>query len=157
MFVDPVPEPEPMEMTVKTKIEIKTELAGLVARKVELTESRLAIKRIPFKERTSEQHREMLCLGSDASDVKDLIRHVQLAYAFVRGMPYWKQERHAKDKPSVYRLAADAGVEREVIEAWLSATPDEVALAAHDAHETESKLRALEARRARGAARRSAA
>lgn len=137
---------------MRTKSEIKTELASFVARKMELTRGRLALKCIPFKERTAEQHREMLHLGSEASVQKEMIRHLQLAYAFVRGLPYWRQERRAKDTPYAPTIASYAGVEKDAIVAWLAAEPDASELAAHDANEAEARRKGIEARNARGRA-----
>jgi hypothetical protein len=141
---------------VKTKIEIKEEMAAEVAKKVALTKDRLAIKRVPFSERSPESHQRMLWLGNEATCQKETCRFLQLAYAFVRGVPYWVQERYAKDLPYARTLAQYAGVEESEIQAWLDAPVDDEERASFEHYVEVMKAAARERKlsrvRARGAA-----
>lgn len=134
---------------MKSKSEIKVELAAAVAAKKDATRARRAIKCIPMKERTAEQHTEMLRLWGEAGACKERVRGLQLAYAFVRGRPYWTQERHARrplKKSLGYGwLASAAGVSVEVIQEWVEAPVSAEALVAFEEH----LLRAREAKLAR--------
>jgi hypothetical protein len=144
-----------MEKTVKNKTEIKTSLASAVARKMELTRSRLALKRIPFAERSPEQHREMLRLGMDASVQKDAVRVLQLAYALVRGRPYWWQERSVR-RPAqaiVVAIAAEADVTAEEAIAWLQAPVSDDERRAFDLHLADARAREMDRKQARARAR----
>lgn len=105
------------------KIELKTELATTVAKKIDNTRERLALKRIPFKERTDQQHRVMLGCWDEGRVLKEQIRHVGLAYAFRRGRPYWVTERHCDDGPLATLIANWADCTVEEIEVWLAAKP----------------------------------
>lgn len=111
--------------TVKTKSELKTELARLVACKVELTRSRVALKRIPFKDRTSAQHSEMMRLWGECSFQKEEIRYTALAYAFVRGVRYWHVERdvHEQHSASARAIASHAGADEAAVKLWLADVP----------------------------------
>jgi hypothetical protein len=122
---------------------------------MELTRSRLALKRIPFAERSPEQHREMLRLGMDASVQKDAVRVLQLAYALVRGRPYWWQERSAK-RPAqdiVVSIAAEADVTAEEAIAWLHAPVSDDERRAFDLHLADARARELDRKQARARAR----
>lgn len=134
---------------MKTKNEIKTELANLVARKKELTRARLAIKRIPFSERPAEKHREMLSLGNEASIQKESIRICQLAYAFVRGRSYWSQERHTIHPAAIYvrSIARETGASEVEVEAWLKAPVSDEERAAFEAHTARAREQARQRRR----------
>jgi hypothetical protein len=134
----------------------KTELAELVAKKVQNTQERLALKRIPFAQRTSQQHSEMLWRWSEGSILKEQIRHLGLAYAFLRGRRYWVTERFTKDGPYATQIAFYAGVTVEEIEAWLAALPSQEELDAYAQHLTAARERAQQARLA-ARARRTAA
>lgn len=110
---------------MKTKIELKMELARLVARKMELTRARVALKRIPFKDRTPEQHAEMMHLWSECSIQKEQIRYTSLAYAFVRGKRYWHVERrvHERHRAWARGIANYAEADEASVKAWLSEEP----------------------------------
>lgn len=115
----------------KSRNEIKAELLAAVALKVSETQQRLALKRIPFAQRTPEQHRAMLDHGRKARILKEQIRVVQLAYVLVRGRPYWTQERYTihPAKPSAPWIAQVAGASKEEVLAWLEAPVDAAARA----------------------------
>ena len=112
-------------MTVKTKIELKMELVRLVARKMELTRARVALKRIPFKDRTPEQHAEMMRLWSECSVQKEQIRYTSLAFAFVRGRRYWHAERsvHEQHRPWARGIANYAEADEASVKLWLAEEP----------------------------------
>lgn len=139
---------------MKTKSELKAELKGLVSKKVQNTQERLAIKRIPFPERSSQQHGTMLWHWGEGSVLKERIRCLGLAYAFVRGRRYWEVERFTKESPYARGIALDAGVEEDVIRSWLDEKPSAKELAAYAQHLQTAKEKA---RAARSAMRRSAA
>lgn len=140
---------------MKSKTEIKTELAGAVARKMEITRERLALKRVPFKVRTPQQHADMLRCWWRGSDAKEAARVLQLAYAFVRGLPYWWQERSTKaDAEGIaVAIAAAADVTAEEVLAWLKAPVSTEDRAAFEAHLARAREAELERRRARARAR----
>lgn len=136
---------------MKTKIELKTELKARVTEKIDNTRERLALKRIPFKERTAQQHSHMLGCWGHGSLLKDQIREIGLAYAFVRGRRYWVTERYCEDGPSAVGIAYWADCTVEEIEAWLAEKPSAEEQASWDEH---VKLSAEKFRAARAARRR---
>lgn len=121
---------------MKTKNELKMELARLVARKVELTRARVALKRIPFKDRTAEQHAEMMHLWSECSIQKEQIRYTALAYAFVRGRRYWHVERdvHEQHRPWAKGIANYAEADEIAVKLWLAEEPTPEERASWAAH-----------------------
>lgn len=140
---------------MKTKIEMKSQMAEYVGRKMEITTERVAIKRVPFSERTEEAHRQLMWLWSEARSTKEDIRLTQLAYAFVRGRRYWEVERHCRDgnAPSAFSIAHCCEAEKAEVEAWLKAPVPDEEVAAYQAHldAAEAKRRAASATRKRAA------
>lgn len=139
------------------KTEIKTELAGIVARKMEITRERLALKRIPFKERTEAQHNRMFWCWREGACLKEAIRVLQLAYAFVRGVPYWVQERSPRwdektRKGWARSVAGPAGATEEAVVAWMEAPVSPEDRAAFEAHLAHARAREHERRQARARA-----
>jgi hypothetical protein len=132
---------------MKEKSRLKYELSEFVKTKVINTQERLALKRIPFSERSSEEHQTMLSKWSRNSDLKDDIRLIGLAYAFVRGCRYWETERFAKEVPSIYGISCWAEVEQDVVKAWLETKPSEEELASYAEHLRQAKERAREMKR----------
>lgn len=135
------------------KIELKTELATHVATKTANTRERLTLKRIPFKERTDQQHRVMLGCWDEGRHLKEMIRHCGLAYAFRRGRPYWVTERYCEDGPLATLIANWADCTVEEIEAWLAEKPSAEEQAAWDEHVKLSSEKYRAARAARRTAR----
>lgn len=129
---------------------IKSRLAEAVVEKKRLTRERIALKRIPFKQRTSEQHSDMMRLIGLASDQKDVVRALQLAYAFARGRAYWTQERNAKLGATQGYLAAEISrivpVQPADILSWMMAPVDDLARAAFAAHEQAARQAARAAK-----------
>lgn len=147
-----------MSQMSKDQIEqIKSDLAVAVEEKKQITRKRLALKQIRFKDRTAEQHREMLSLFGDAYDKKQQIRVLQLAYAYARGRAYWTQERHCASRPTPENLACEVArllpVPTEEVQAWIMAPVDNLARAAFAAHEQACRERAFAARAERTKAR----
>lgn len=140
---------ERMEIPVKTMMEIRAQLASLVATKVEATRKRRACRkeRAPSLERGA----ELQSLWGDCRSAKQDVRYAQLAYALVRGRAYWTQERRCAvgRAASAYLLGLAAGCTTEEAKAWLGAEVDAAARAAFDAHEAAAR----ETWRARRAAR----
>lgn len=141
---------------------IKSRLAEAVAEKKKLTRERVALKRIPFKQRTTEQHSDMMRLIGVASDQKDAIRALQLAYAFARGRAYWTQERHrSAGQPSAENLASEIArlvpVTTADVLAWVLAPVDDLARVAFAAHEQQARELARAERAARSKVRAAAA
>lgn len=126
---------------MKTKDIAKFELGELVATKIKNTQDRLGIKRIPFAERTPAQQSAMLGHWSTGSVLKEQIRHLGLAYAFLRGRRYWEVERYTKDGPFATMIAAEADVTAEEIQDWLEVRPSEEELAAFTEHLQRAKER----------------
>jgi len=143
-----------MMMSKEEIVQIKSRLAEAVAEKKRLTRERLALKRIPFKQRTAEQHSQMMRLIGDASCQKDEVRVVQLAYAYVRGRAYWTQERNSKlcaaHGYASVRIAQLLPVQPADVLAWMMAPVDDLARAAFAAHEQASMEAARVARAERG-------
>lgn len=131
---------------MKTKIEMKVELAELVTKKVQNTQERLTLKRIPFTERTVQQHRVMLGCWDEGRYLREQIRHAGLAYAFLRGRRYWEVERFTQDGPLATLIAANADVTAEEIQAWLEVKPSEAELAAYAEHLQRAKEKARAAK-----------
>lgn len=127
---------------MKEKSRLKYELGELVKSKVTNTQERLALKRIPFSERSPEEHSLMLSKWGRNSDLKEDIRLIGLAYAFVRGRRYWETERFTKEAPSVHGIAYWAEVEDDVVKAWLENKPSEEELAAYAEHLRQAKEKA---------------
>lgn len=149
-----------MMMSKEEIVGIKSRLAEAVEEKKSLTRQRLVLKRIPFKDRTAEQHGQMMSLIGLASDQKDAVRALQLAYAFVRGRAYWTQERRCRPGLSPENLAAEIArllpVPTAEVQAWVEAPVDGLARAAFAAHEQVARERATAARAERTKARQSA-
>ncbi len=141
---------------MKTKSELKTELKELVSKKVQNTQERLALKRIPFPERSSMQHSTMLWHWGEGSMLKERIRSLGLAYAFIRGRRYWETERFTKEAPYARNIALDAGVEEAAVQAWLKEKPSQEELVAYEQHLQSAKEK-VRATRAARPSRRSAA
>ena len=143
-----------MMMSKEETVQIKSRLAEAVAEKKRLTRERLALKRIPFKQRTTEQHSQMMRLIGDASDQKDNVRVVQLAYAYARGRAYWTQERNSKLCAThgyvSGRIAQLLPVQPADVLAWMMAPVDDLARAAFAAHEQAAMEVACAARAERG-------
>jgi hypothetical protein len=131
---------------MKTKIEMKNQMAECVGRKKQITAERVEIKKVPFSQRAEEAHRQLMWLWSEARSAKEDIRLTQLAYAFVRGRRYWEVERHCRDgnAPSAYSIAYSCGAEKADVEAWLKAPVTDEEVAAYQAHleAAETKRRA---------------
>lgn len=144
---------------MKTKEQLKMYLAGQVACKKEMTQARLAIKRVPFKDRTPEAHCEMMRLRLDASTAKELVRVAQLAYAFACGRRYWEQERYSihPAAPFIKDIAATAGVEAQEIAEWMEAPVSPEERAAYEEHLARARAQQQERRRARVQSRGAAA
>lgn len=138
-----------MENPVKTYIEIKSQLASLVALKLGATRDRRAHRAAhpPSPERGA----HLQALWGRCRSAKQDVRYAQLAYALVRGRAYWTQERRCAPgrAPSAYLLGLAAGCTTEEAKAWLTAAVDPVARAAFESHEASAR----EAWRAAGAAR----
>lgn len=141
------------EMTVKTKTDLKMELSSLVARKMELTRARVALKRIPYKDRTHEQHAQMMRLWNDCRIVKESIRFVTLAYAFVRGRRYWHVERRVHEAPWARGIAGVAEADEVAVKLWLAEQPTAEELASWSAHVAAAETTARAARIERAAQR----
>lgn len=131
---------------MKSKSEVKVELGELVTQKIANTQERLALKRIPFPERTAPQHTTMLGCWLTGRELKEQIRHAGLAYAFLRGRRYWETERFTKEGPLATLIAANADVTAEEVLAWLEARPSEEELAAYTEHLQRAKERARAAK-----------
>lgn len=147
-----------MSQMSKDQIEqIKSDLAVAVEEKKQITRKRLALKQIRFKDRTAEQHREMLSLFGDAYDKKQEIRVLQLAYAYARGRAYWTQERHSVFGATSGTLAGEMSrilpVQAQELLLWIMAPVDDLARAAFAAHEQACRERAFAARAERTKAR----
>jgi hypothetical protein len=140
---------------MKSKNELKSELAVQVAAKIQNTHERRALKAVPFAVRTSEQHTMMLRKWWTNSDLKEAIRHLGLAYAFVRGRSYWVTERSCIDGPNAVVIASLADVTAEEVLAWLEVRPSQEELDAYEQHLATSRERTKTAKvaaRARRAA-----
>lgn len=140
---------------MKSKMDLKKELAEVVAEKKALTAARRAIKAVPYATRGPSAHNDMLRLGATASYTKEAVRTRQLAYVFVRGLQYWQQERFAREPVDVCGVAATAEVDVAVIEAWVRAPISAEARTAYEEHllrcrqvEGERRQRLREMRRA---------
>lgn len=131
---------------MKSKSEVKVELGELVTQKIANTQERLALKRIPFPERTAQQHSTMLGCWGYGSELKEQIRGLGLAYAFVRGRRYWEVERFTKSAPSASVVAYWADADEADVKAWLEAKPSEEELAAYVEHLQRAKERARAAK-----------
>jgi len=131
---------------MKEKMVLKFELGELVKSKVANTQERLSLKRIPFAERTAQQHSTMLMCWGHGSDLRSQIRYTGLAYAFVRGRRYWEVERFTKEPPSASSVAywAGADVDEGAVKAWLEAKPSDEELASYAEHLRQAKERARE-------------
>ena len=140
---------------MKTKTEMKSELMGLVAKKIALTKERLAIKRKPFAERSSAEHQHMLGLWREGSTLKETIRNASLAYAFVRGRRRWDAEREcgADNKPSYHAVAFWADAPDEEVKAWIETSPENEEWLAFTRKVEEAKAKARTAREERRKAR----
>lgn len=134
------------------KTMLKVELKELVEKKIKNTQERLALKRIPFSERTTAQHNDMLWHWSEGSVLKENIRYIGLAYALVRGRRYWVTERYTKKSVSARSLASIAGVSEEAAKAWLDERPTEEEQAAYARHLQEAKEKAAASKLRRSAA-----
>jgi hypothetical protein len=139
---------------MKTKTEMKAELASVVARKVEATKARMEYKRATDGKRGSYDSR--LCeLWSDCRSAGEEARFAGLAYAFVRGRRYWVAERTCRsgNGPSAYLIAKIADAPEADVKAWLAVKPSAEETAAWEAHVREAKERALARKAERLAAR----
>lgn len=139
-----------MMMSKEEIVRIKGCLAEAVAKKKSLTQQRLVLKRIPFKQRSAEEHSLMMGLIGLASDQKDAIRALQLAYAYARGRAYWTQERHAKLGATQGYLAAEISrlipVDPTAVLSWMMAPVDDLARVAFAAHEQAAQKAARAAK-----------
>jgi hypothetical protein len=116
---------------------------------VETTKCRLAYKRSTPP--SAERGATLVSLWADCREAKEDVRYLQLAYALVRGRPYWQQERHCNlnNRPSAYLLSQVVGCTKEEAKAWLD-TPmpaDECARFAE--HQRLAREKAAAARAAR--------
>lgn len=136
---------------------LKNRLAETVERKRENTRQRLAYKKAtPIEDpvRFSTLTR-FWCQGSS---LKDEIRVIGLAYAFLRGRRYWVTERVVARPADAHGIAwalGDSSREEE-IEIWLAEEPSGEERSAFEAHLKVSKEKALAAYRARSTTRRAA-
>lgn len=146
-----------MEIPVKNTIEIKHQLASLVATKLEATRARRMCRRAqgPSPERSS----ALQSLWGDCRSAKQDVRYAQLAYALARGRAYWTQERRCAPGrvASAYLLGLAAGCTTEEAKAWLGAAVDPAARATFEAHDAAAREAWRSARAARSAARRQVA
>lgn len=132
-----------------TKTEIKEALKAAVAQKRENTQKRLEFKRTTPTDEPG-RFEKLSIFWNTNSILKEDIRFLQLAYAFVRGRRYWECERETRDLPWEGRIAEYAGVSREEILAWLTAeiTPEEWRSYRARLKQSQDKARALKAERA---------
>lgn len=148
-------------MSKEQILDTKARLAEAVAKKKSLTQQRLALKRIPFKTRTGEEHALMMALRGLASDQKEVVRVLQLTYAYVRGRAYWTQERTPATGLTLGSLALGiAGilpVTPEEALLWLRSPVAEEERAAFAAHELAARGAAFAERQARARMRAAAA
>ncbi len=143
-------------MSKEQILDTKARLAEAVAKKKSLTQQRMALKRIPFKTRSGEEHALMMALRGLASDQKEAVRVLQLAYAYARGRAFWTQERKGLtvvNGGTLGRLAVYIErvlpVKGEDVLLWMRAPVDDMARVAFAAHEQAARTAALAARTAR--------
>ena len=91
----------------------KSELKDAVAHKIAMTRERTAYK---FKTRGTVPENErqgwFQITDSERSNSKYVIRHLHLAYGYLRGQNYKRMEPHAKNKPSALVIVCN-------LERWL--------------------------------------
>lgn len=118
-------------------IAAKTELKDAVARKVALTRERVEYKlrtrgNVPESTRRGWFER----MDSERSSTKYSIRHLHLAYGYLRGQDHKRMEPKAKRKPCAHVIAGDLmrwlGRDAEhcdatTIEGWLGGAPSPLA------------------------------
>ena len=138
---------------MKTTTELKQELAGLVARKMELTRERVSYRKAtaPSLERGNELWR----MWRNCRRQKELIRYAALALAFVRGRPYWTVERrcHEQHRPWWMVIGRVAGADELSVKAWLAAKPTAEEAAAWQQHVEATREMERSAKEARRRAR----
>lgn len=111
----------------------KTELKDAVARKVALTRERTEYK-LKTRGNVPENERRgwFGMMDSERSDAKYKIRHLHLAYGYLRGQDYKRMEPHTKNEPCTAAIAGNLerwlGENSEhcndtAIEGWLDSAP----------------------------------
>ncbi len=93
-------------------------------------------------------------LWRDRREHKFDMRHIHLAMAFLRGMPYWYQEQNTNpcNKPSIksiYSYLNDPYINEEAVKAWIEAPIPAQEKADFDAHIAFSKAEAAGAKQKR--------
>lgn len=128
---------------MKTKIEMKAELATVVARKREATRARMEYKRATAGSRGPVDS-TLNAYWTDCRCAKEDARFAGLAYAFVRGRRYWTTERTCREgnQPSAYLIAKIADAPEADVKAWLAVKPTAEEVAVWEAHVQASKERA---------------
>lgn len=126
--------------------ELKSKIKALAAEKTLNTQLRVRFKRATPP---GEPGREAsICsFWSANADMKRELRHLQLAYALVRGRSYWRTERHCAERPLAEAIALHAEVSTEVASAWLSAEVSPAELFTWNEHIVRSRDAALASRK----------
>lgn len=127
---------------------LKQTLCELVRKKIENTKARLAYKAVTP---VSEPNRELVIVGywSENAALKEQIRSVALARAYLRGQRYWFVERSCAMGPLVNHVARWAGVDASLIHDWIEQKPTAEELEAWGKHveASKTKYRAIRAAR----------
>jgi hypothetical protein len=131
---------------------LKKTLAATVERKQQNTRERVAYKKAhPVSDERSMMLRSY---WSTNSDLKEEIRSLGLAYAFLRGRRYWVTERTTKHPPVAAIVAGALGGPSftEAVQAWLDESPTPEEKLAFEQHLAVATAKAREENRARSAA-----
>lgn len=136
---------------------LKKTLAETVERKRENTRARVAYKKATPVE---DEMRLSNLMGywRENNLLKDQIRSLGLAYAFLRGRRYWTTERVVVNPASALAVAEALGdtSRKEEIEAWLTEKPSEEEKLSFETYLKAADEKARAAYQARSAAKRAA-
>lgn len=113
--------------------DLKTKIKALAAEKTLNTQLRVRFKR---ETPPGDPGREGVIWSywTANAQMKRELRHLQLAYAMLRGRSYWRTERHCDERPSAAEIAAIAGASTNQVESWLKAPVSAEELTAWSLH-----------------------
>jgi hypothetical protein len=131
----------------------KSELRKALIERIECKRKNTA-ERVAYKKATPvsdpSRYRTLCGFWNENAALKDQIRYLGLAYAFLRGRRYWVTERFTKDPPKAHSVAATLGdpSQEEAVKAWLEEKPSVEEVAAFEEHLAKARITARELRHA---------